>query len=292
LAVNETDDRLAELRAIAARTRGRIIRMLAEAGSGHPGGSLSAVEIVTSLYFSKLRHRPTEPDWPERDRFVISKGHGVPVVYAALAEAGYFDEGVLMTLRKLGSPLQGHPDRMRVPGIEAATGSLGQGLSVALGMALASQIDGSPYRVYCLLGDGECQAGQVWEAAMAAGQYRTDCLTAIIDYNKVQLDGRVVDIMDLEPLGEKWESFNWATQVIDGNDLPAVLGALDTATETKGKPSMIIANTIKGKGVSFMEGQYQWHGKAPSAEEAARALAEIEGRAAGSAGDGGRRADG
>jgi transketolase len=278
-----TERRLAELRATARRIRVHIIRMLAEAGSGHPGGSLSAVEIVTALYFSVLRHRPGEPDWPGRDRFVISKGHGVPVVYAAMAEAGYIDAPELLTLRRIDGRLQGHPDRVRLPGIEAATGSLGQGLSVAIGMALASRMDGDPYRVYCLLGDGECQAGQVWEAAMTAGKYGLDGLTAIVDYNKVQLDGPVADIMDLEPLREKWESFNWAAQIIEGNDLAAVLSALGTAIATRGRPSVIIAHTVKGKGVSFMENTYQWHGKAPSREEAARAIAEVE---AGGGGDG------
>jgi len=275
---------LDELRAIAKRTRVRIIRMLEEAGSGHPGGSLSAVEIVTALYFSRLRHKPEDPSWPLRDRFVISKGHGVPVVYAAMAEAGYIKDAELATLRKIDSRLQGHPDHVRLPGIEAATGSLGQGLSVAVGMTYASRLDGAPYRVYCLLGDGECQAGQVWEAAMTAGKYALDGLTAIVDYNKVQLDGRVGDIMDLEPFRAKWESFNWATQEIDGNDLAAVLAALDVAMTTAGRPSVIIAHTTKGKGVSFMEGRYQWHGKAPSHEEALRAIAEIEGRGGGSDG--------
>ena len=250
--------------------------MVAAARSGHPGGSLSAVEIVTALYFSKLRHRAGEPYWPDRDRFIISKGHGVPVVYAAMAEAGYIEEDELLTLRKIDGRLQGHPDRVRLPGIEAATGSLGQGLSVAVGMAMASRMDGSPYRVYCLLGDGECQAGQVWEAAMTAGKYGLDCLTAIVDYNKVQLDGNVQDIMDLEPLREKWQSFNWNVQVIDGNDIEAVLAALDAATAAVGRASVIVAHTIKGKGVSFMEGRYQWHGKAPSEEEASRAIAELE----------------
>ena len=282
MASNGTPD-IQKLRAIATRTRVRIIKMLCEAGSGHPGGSLSAVEIVTALYFAKLRHRPTDPTWPQRDRFVISKGHGVPVVYAALAEAGYLAEEELSTLRKIDSRLQGHPDRVRLPGIEAATGSLGQGLSVAVGMAMASRLAGNPYRVYCLLGDGECQAGQVWEAAMTAGKYRLDRLTAIIDYNKVQLDGTVAQIMDLEPLREKWESFNWATQLIEGNDIAEVLSALENASATTGCPSIIIAHTTKGKGVSFMEGRYQWHGKAPSAEEAERAIAEIQ---AGGTGDG------
>ena len=270
-----------ELLAIGKRLRRRIIRMITEAGSGHPGGSLSAVEIVSALYFSKLRHRPSEPDWPARDRFVISKGHGVPVVYAAMAEAGYIGDDELMTLRRIDSRLQGHPDRVKLPGIEAATGSLGQGLSVAVGMAMASQMDGAPYRVYCLLGDGECQAGQVWEAAMTAGKYGVDTLTAIVDYNKVQLDGPVKEIMDLEPLRAKWESFNWTCEVIEGNDVGAVLDALDRAIATKGCPTVIVANTTKGKGVSFMEGDYNWHGKAPSPAEAERALAEIDGAGGG-----------
>jgi transketolase len=269
---------LGKLRGIAAHTRANIIEMITEAGSGHPGGSLSAVEIVTALYFHTLRHRPAEPHWPGRDRFVISKGHGVPVVYATLAAAGYLDEAELLTLRKIDSRLQGHPDRVRLPGIEAATGSLGQGLSVAVGMALASRLDGNAYRVYCLLGDGECQAGQVWEAAMTAGKYQLDNLTAIVDYNKVQLDGPVPEIMDLEPLRAKWEAFNWAPQVIEGNDMGAVVAALDASATTRGRPSVIVAHTTKGKGVSFMEGRYQWHGKAPTREEAIRALAELAGR--------------
>jgi transketolase len=267
---------VARLEPIVKRMRANVIRMLAAAGSGHPGGSLSAAEIVGALFFHTLRRKPHDPTWPERDRFIISKGHGVPIVYAALAEAGELSPEELLTLRKLGSRLQGHPDRIALPWVEAATGSLGQGLSIALGMALASGLDGNPYRVFCLLGDGETQAGQVWEAAMAAGKYRPANLVAILDYNKVQLDGPVREIMDLEPLADKWRSFNWTVRVLaDGNDLGQVLAALDEAG-AGGGPWMIVANTVKGKGVSFMEGTAAWHGKAPTQEEAARALREIE----------------
>jgi transketolase len=263
------------LRPIARRLREHVIRMLAEAGSGHPGGSLSAAEIVAVLFFHTLRRRAGEPTWSERDRFVLSKGHGVPIVYAALAEAGEIPVEELATLRRLGSRLQGHPDRVRLPWVEAATGSLGQGLSIALGMALASALDGNRRRVFCLLGDGELQAGQVWEAAMAAGKYRPKNLVAILDYNKVQLDGPVREIMDLEPLADKWRAFNWNVRVIDdGNDLGQVLCAIDATTGDDG-PWMLIAHTVKGKGVSFMENTAAWHGKAPTRDEAARALEEI-----------------
>ena len=263
------------LRPIARRLREHVIRMITAAGSGHPGGSLSAAEIVTVLFFHTLRRRPGEPTWPDRDRFVISKGHAVPIVYAALAEAGEIPTPELASLRKLESRLQGHPDRIALPWIEAATGSLGQGLSIALGMALAGRLDGDRYRVFCLLGDGEVQAGQVWEAAMAAGKYRVGNLVVILDYNKVQLDGPVSEIMDLEPLAEKWRSFNWQVRVLaNGNDLRQVLDALDGAGRS-GCPELLIANTVKGKGVSFMENAAAWHGKAPSAEEAERALREI-----------------
>ena len=267
------------LRPIARRLREHVIRMITAAGSGHPGGSLSAAEIVTVLFFHALRRRPGDPTWPDRDRFVISKGHGVPILYAALAEAGELPVAELETLRRLGSRLQGHPDRVMLPWVEAATGSLGQGLSLALGMALAGRLDGDRYRVFCLLGDGEVQAGQVWEAAMAAGKYRVGNLIAILDYNKVQLDGPVPEIMDLEPLADKWRSFNWAVRVLaDGNDLSQVLDALDDAVARSGRaegPQLLIANTVKGKGVSFMEGKAAWHGKAPTPAEAEQALQEI-----------------
>jgi len=269
----------AKLRDVARTMREHILEMIAAAGSGHPGGSLSAVEIVAALYFHKLRWRKGDPTWAGRDRFVISKGHGVPVVYAALAVAGEIPVDELKSLRRLGSRLQGHPDHAGFPWMEAATGSLGQGLSIALGMALASRLDGAPYHVYALLGDGECQAGQVWEAAMAAGKYGVHELTAIVDYNKVQLDGLVKDILDLEPLRAKLESFGWNVLEIDGNDIEAVVPALDRATATHGKPTAIVAHTTKGKGVSFMEGTHKWHGVAPNPDELARALAEV--RAAG-----------
>jgi transketolase len=266
----------------ALRDRARIIRrhiveMLHEAASGHPGGSLSAVEIVTALYFGGiLRHDPSNPEWSERDRFVLSKGHGVPVQYAALAIAGYFPVEELRTLRRIDSRLQGHPVLGTAPGIEASTGSLGQGLSIALGMALAARLDGRDYRVYALLGDGECQEGQVWEAAMAAGHHRPDNLIAIIDYNKFQLDGAIEDIIGLEPLAAKWESMGWKTREVDGHDIAQVLDALQWASAA-GAPACIIAHTVKGKGVSFMEGENAYHGVAPSADELSRALGELEG---------------
>ncbi len=272
-------DEVARLRPITRRLREHVIRMLEAAGSGHPGGSLSAVEILTTLFFHTLRRHPGDPHWPDRDRFVISKGHGVPILYATLAETGELPASELATLRRLGSRLQVHPDRVVLPWVEAATGSLGQGLSIALGMALAGRLDGDRFRVFCLLGDGELQAGQVWEAAMAAGKYRVSNLVAIVDYNKVQLDGMVRDIMDLEPLAEKWRSFNWNVRVVaDGNDLGQVLAGIDGAVAdgAAGRgPQVVIAHTVKGKGVSFMENTAAWHGKAPTADEAKRALEEI-----------------
>jgi transketolase len=268
-------DEIGQLRAYARRMREHVIRMVTAAGSGHPGGSLSAAEIVATLFFHTLRRRKGDPGWAERDRFVISKGHGVPIVYAALAEAGELPADELLSLRKLGSRLQGHPDRVALPWVEAATGSLGQGLSLALGMALASGLDGDRYRVFCLLGDGETQSGQVWEAAMAAGKYRPRNLVLIVDYNKVQLDGPITEIMDPEPLAEKWRSFNWKVRVVDdGNDVAQVVDALDAVSGGDG-PWVVVAHTVKGKGVSFMEGRAAWHGKAPTAEEAERALEEI-----------------
>ena len=268
-------EEVARLKPIVRKMREHVIHMITAAGSGHPGGSLSAAEIVATLFFHTLRRRPGDPTWADRDRFVISKGHGVPIVYAALAEAGELPVEELASLRKLGSRLQGHPDRVLLPWVEAATGSLGQGLSLALGMALASRLDGHRYRVFCLLGDGETQAGQVWEAAMAAGKYQPANLVVILDYNKVQLDGPVHEIMDLEPLATKWRSFNWKVrEIADGNDLGLVIEALDESGRGGG-PWMLIAHTVKGKGVSFMEGKAAWHGKAPTPEEAKRALEEI-----------------
>jgi transketolase len=265
----------------ALRERARIIRrhiveMLHEAASGHPGGSLSAVEIVTALYFGGvLRYDANRPDWKDRDRFVLSKGHGVPVQYAAMAEAGYFDVAELKTLRRIDSRLQGHPVLGSLPGIEASTGSLGQGLSIGLGMALAARLDRRDYRVWVLLGDGECQEGQVWEAAMAAGHHRPDNLVAIIDYNKFQLDGAIEDIIGLEPFAAKWESMGWQTREIDGHDIEQVMDALRWAMSVRA-PACIVAHTVKGKGVSFMEGENAYHGVAPSEEELARALGELD----------------
>lgn len=251
--------------------------MLHEAGSGHPGGSLSAVEIVTALYFGGvLRHDPERPDWPQRDRFVLSKGHGVPVQYAALALAGYFPIDELRTLRKIDSRLQGHPVLGTAPGIEASTGSLGQGLSIGLGMALAARLDDSDHRVFVLLGDGECQEGQVWEAAMAAGHHRPDNLIAIVDFNKFQLDGATEDIIGLEPLAAKWDAMGWKTREVDGHDMQQVLDALEWSTQAS-EPACIIAHTVKGKGVSFMEGENAYHGVAPSDDELSRALGELQG---------------
>lgn len=265
-------DRLTQ---IAQRLRIDIIEMLCEAGSGHPGGSLSAIDVVTALYFHVLRHDPNNPAWPERDRFVLSKGHGVPALYAAMAEAGYFPKSHLKTLRKLGSPLQGHPVNYLCPGIEACTGSLGQGLSVAQGMALASRLDGSKYHVYCMIGDGESQEGQVWEAAMSAPRFGIDTLTVILDYNKIQLDGTVKETMDIEPVEDKWKAFNWHTITIDGHHIGQILDALAAARAVKGRPTLIVAHTVKGKGVSFMENKVEWHGMAPNTEQAARAIEEL-----------------
>jgi transketolase len=251
--------------------------MLAEAGSGHPGGSLSGVEIVTALFFHVLRLRPEEPEWPERDRFILSKGHAAPLLYAALAERGFFPREELLTLRKLGSRLQGHPVRNKAPGVEASTGSLGQGLSVGLGIALAGRLDRRDYRVYVLLGDGESEEGQVWEAAMAAAHYRAGNLTAILDFNGLQIDGRIQEVMSPLPLPDKWEAFGWAVREVDGHDFRELLEAFEWAKGVHDRPSMIIARTVKGKGVSFMEDVADWHGKAPSREQAEQALGELSG---------------
>jgi transketolase len=266
-----------QLKEIARELRVESLKMIHAAGSGHPGGSLSAAEITACLYFRVMKWTPGKPDDPNRDRFLISKGHGVPVVYAALARAGCIPREELKTLRRIDSRLQGHPDHVRLPYMEAATGSLGQGLSVALGIALAERLDAkNDYRTYCLCGDGELQAGQVWEAAMAAGKFGTNKLTAIIDYNKVQLDGHVRSIMDLEPLAGKFESFGWHVQQVDGHSVETLLDAFAKCEAETKRPNVIIADTVKGKGVSFMEDTHAWHGKAPSDEELERALAELE----------------
>ncbi|MCJ7515247.1 MAG: transketolase [Dehalococcoidia bacterium] len=264
-----------ELEKMAKQLRRQVITMIATAGSGHPGGSLSAADIVTALYFKVMSHDPKNPQWPDRDRFVLSKGHAAPILYAALAECGYFPVEELSTLRKLGSRLQGHTDRTLTPGVEMSAGSLGQGLSYGIGMALTGRLDRKDYRVYVLLGDGECDEGQVWEAAMFAPHHRMDNITAIIDHNDLQLDGRVCDIMGLEPLTDKWRAFNWNVLEINGHDMKQILQALKKAGEIKEKPTVIIAHTIKGKGVSFMEGNVDFHGKAPTPQETEQALKEL-----------------
>ncbi|MBM2826604.1 MAG: transketolase subunit [Dehalococcoidia bacterium] len=266
---------LAELDGIARQLRRDIVTMIGAAGSGHPGGSLSSVEILTALYWRVLRHDSSNPSWPDRDRFILSKGHVAPVLYAALAEAGYFSKDLLMTLRKFGSPLQGHTDSTALPGVEMSGGSLGQGLSFGIGTAKAGRLDNKDYRVYVLLGDGECQEGQVWEAAMAAGKYKLDTLTAIVDRNGIQNDDRVEVQMHVEPLADKWRAFGWHVIEADGHSIPSLLSGIDAAMTTKGQPSVIIAHTIKGKGVSFMEDNVEFHGKAPTAEQVEQALAEL-----------------
>jgi len=245
------------------------------AASGHPGGSLSAVEIVAALYLRLLRHDPADPRWPDRDRFILSKAHAVPVLYAFLAECGYLPFEELLTFRRLGSRLQGHSKAWSVPGVEMSGGSLGQGLSYSIGQCLAARLDGRDYRVYCLLGDGELDEGQVWEAAMAAAHYGLATLTAVVDRNGIQNDGFVKDIMGTEPLADKWRAFGWQVQEVDGHDQRQVIEALERTKQATGCPSVIIAHTVKGKGVSFMENNPAWHGKGPNAEERARALADI-----------------
>jgi transketolase len=251
------------LESIARECRVQILRMLAHAGSGHPGGSLSVIDILVTLFFGRLRHDPKRPDWADRDRVVLSKGHAVPALYTVMARSGYFPEKQLLTLRKLGSPLQGHPDRTALPGIEAATGSLGQGLSISLGLALGLKLAGSAARVYCILGDGEIQEGQVWEAAMSApklGQpdHALDNLVVILDENQIQLDNFVKKVLDIEPVIAKWQAFGWPVIEIDGHDIGQIEKALDQAEATRGKPTFVVAHTVKGKGVSFMENDPEW----------------------------------
>lgn len=256
--------------------RMEILKMLTESGSGHTGGSLSAADVVTVLYFYKMKHKPGDPEWRERDRFILSKGHAAPVLYAALALSGYFDKTLLKTLRKLGSPLQGHPCSKMLPGVEISTGSLGQGLSIANGIAMGLKLDGLASRVYCLLGDGETQEGQVWEAAMTAAHYRLDNLCAFIDNNGLQIDGPCSDVMSIEPIVNKWEAFGWHVIDINGHDMEAIVNALNEAETVKLKPTMIVARTVKGKGVSFFEGKVQYHGIAPTEEELEKALKELK----------------
>jgi transketolase len=259
----------------ARQIRISIISMLAEAGSGHPGGALSAADVLACLYFGIMKHDPNKPNWPERDRFVLSKGHACPVLYATLAEAGYFPKPQLLGLRKLGSPLQGHPDMRKVPGVDMTTGSLGQGFSTTIGMALADKLDKNSRRVFTMIGDGESQEGQIWEASMAAAHYKLDNLTAILDFNELQIDGPNAKVMGVQPVVDKWRAFGWNVIEIDGHDIEKILWALSPERTVAGKPTMIIAHTIKGKGVSFMEGVVDFHGKTPNKEQAAQALAEL-----------------
>ncbi|KLU59242.1 transketolase 1 [Peptococcaceae bacterium CEB3] len=265
---------------MANRLRQDILTMLVPAKSGHPGGSLSAAEIVAVLYFREMRLRPQEPHWAERDRFVLSKGHAAPVLYAALAEKGYFPREELLGLRQTGRMLQGHPDMKKTPGVDMSTGSLGQGLSAANGMALAGKLDKKDYRVYVLLGDGEMAEGQVWEAAMASAHFKLDNLTAILDLNGLQIDGRTDEVMSSAPLPEKWRAFGWQVIEVDGHDVEALRQALVEAKTTQGRPTILIAKTVKGKGVSFMENAVGWHGAAPSAEQAKQGLEELREEAA------------
>lgn len=255
-----------------------IIRMIGEAGSGHPGGSLSCIDILTALYMGGvMEHDPQDPHLPTRDRFILAKGHAAPALYCALAHSGYFPKADLMTLRKLGSNLQGHPDSSLVPGVEVSTGSLGQGLSIASGLACGLRLEGSSATVFTVLGDGECEEGQVWEAAMFAAHQHLDNLVAIIDNNGLQIDGRIEDVCNPESLGDKFAAFGWDVHHVDGHDIPELVGILTKAKAAKdGKPIVVIARTVKGKGVSFMENQAGWHGKAPNADEVAQALSELE----------------
>ncbi len=269
--------RYKELEKIATKLRMEVVKMLKEAKSGHPGGSLSACEIVTALYFKEMNIDSSRPDWPDRDRFVLSKGHGAPILYAALAEKGYFPKEELMKLRKIDSMLQGHPDMKGTPGVDMSTGSLGQGLAAANGMALAGKLDNKAYRVYALVGDGEVQEGIIWEAAMFAAHYQLDNLTVFLDHNGLQIDGLNKEVMNIEPIDEKFRAFGWHVINIDGHNFEEIFAAIEEAKNTKEKPTIIIAKTVKGKGVSFMENQVGWHGKAPSEEEAVKALEELGG---------------
>lgn len=252
-----------------------IIKMIGKAGSGHPGGSLSAADMVAVLYFHHLRHDAKNPYWPDRDRFVLSKGHACPVLYAALARSGYFSPEKLMTLRMLGSPLEGHPDMRKLPGVEISSGSLGQGLAAGNGMALAARLDGRDFRVYVLMGDGECQEGEIWEAAMFSSHYKIDNIVGLVDYNNLQIDGFVSEVMEVQPLAQKWRSFGWHVIEIDGHNVDEIINALEEAKTVKGKPTAIIATTVKCKGVSFMENKVEFHGRAPTSDELKRALEEL-----------------
>ena len=264
-----------DLAEVARRIRRHIVTIIGRAGSGHPGGSLSAVDIVTTLYWKVLRHKPADPHWADRDRFILSKGHAAPMLYSVLAECGYFPVGELATLRQMDSRLQGHADRTATPGVEMSSGSLGQGLSFAIGVALAGRLDSKDYRTYVLLGDGECNEGQVWEAAMAAAHFSVDNLVAVVDNNGLQIDGPTCDVMNTDPLDKKWEAFGWHVMAVDGHDFTRLREVFEKAKTVRGKPTVIIARTTKGKGVSFMENVVGFHGKAPDKEQLETALKEL-----------------
>jgi transketolase len=276
VAMPNEQETIQRLQQIAIRCRVDIITMIEKAQSGHPGGSLSVIDILVALFFHDMKMDPKNPLWEDRDRLILSKGHGVPALYAVLAEKGILSKGDLMTLRQINSKLQGHPDRVIMPVVEASTGSLGQGLSIAQGVAIAHKMDKKEARVYCVMGDGEIQEGQVWEAAMSAGKYKLNNLIAFIDNNNGQIDGHVTEVMDIAPLADKWRSFRWAVHEVNGHDYAELLAVLAAARAEREKPVMIIAKTVKGKGVSFMENNVGWHGKAPTKEQMDKAIAEIE----------------
>ncbi|NBT58649.1 transketolase [bacterium] len=279
MSISKAPSRLsaAELAAISLKCRRLILNMLEKAQSGHPGGSLSAIDLITALFFHEMQMDPQNAGWEDRDRFVLSKGHGVPALYAVLSQKGVIPESELSTLRRINSRLQGHPDRVVMPFVEASTGSLGQGLSIAQGIALALKLQKKSSRVFCLMGDGETQEGQIWETAMSAPKFKLGNLIAILDNNNGQIDGHVTEVMNLEPIADKWRSFNWAVHTIDGHSFPEILSAFEKARSERERPTLILAKTVKGKGVSFMEDQIGWHGVAPNAEQLKKALEELKG---------------
>ncbi len=274
--LEEGDDTVKRLEEVSSNTRKLILQTLAEAKSGHPGGSLSAVELVVALYYNVMRHDPKHPKWPDRDRFILSKGHAAPLLYSVLAQQGYFPIEELKTLRKINSMLQGHPDPKKTPGVEMCAGSEGVGLSVAIGEALAARIDHKDYRVFVMMGDGEMEEGQIWEAAMCASKYGLDNITAIVDRNGIQQDGLTEQIMPIEPLNSKWKAFNWNVIEVDGYDFKQILGAFGRARQVRNRPTVIIAHTTKGKGVEFMEWSPEYHGKVPDVETVSKIIKEMK----------------
>ncbi|MFH1055204.1 MAG: transketolase [Candidatus Altiarchaeota archaeon] len=269
------DETVELLKSKSKAVRKHVLEMTTKACSGHPGGSLSALDVIVTLYFYKMRHRSSEPDWPERDRFILSKGHASPALYSVLAEAGYFPKEELDKFRNIDSFLEGHPSHKSIPGVDVSTGSLGQGLSIACGIALAGKMDKKEYRVYAVLGDGECQEGQIWEAAMAAAHYGLDNLCAIVDRNSLQIDGSTEEVMAVEPIADKWASFGWNVLVINGHNHSEIMKALDDAEALKGAPTVVIAHTTKGKGISFMENVCEYHGKPLNKDQLCDALKEL-----------------